>query len=115
MNAGTGAAPVVAVSSNEPGAAGKAVLEAQGCRACHQIGNTTLAPELEGIYGTQVPLASGGSVKADDNYLRESILISTAKIVKGYQPVMPAFQGIMKEDDVKAVIDYIKSTSGSKK
>jgi cytochrome c oxidase subunit 2 len=115
MNAGTGAAPVVAVSSNEPGAAGKAVLEAQGCRACHQIGNTTLAPELEGIYGTQVPLASGGSVKADDNYLRESILISTAKIVKGYQHVMPAFQGIMKEDDVKAVIDYIKSTSGSKK
>lgn len=116
MNAGSGGAVAVAGTALKgPGEAGKAVLEAQGCRACHQIGNTTLAPELEGIYGTKVQLASGASVKVDDNYIRESILISTAKIVKGYQPVMPPYQGIVKEDEVKAIIDYIKTTSGSKK
>ncbi len=114
VNAAGGTAAVV-VSSNDPGAAGKAVLESQGCRACHQIGNTTLAPQLEGIFGTKVALANGASVTVDENYIRESILMSTAKVVKGYNPVMPPYQGVIKEDEIKQVIDYIKSTSGSHK
>jgi cytochrome c oxidase subunit 2 len=113
MNAAAGGA--VAISANEPGAKGKAVLEAQGCRACHHIDDKVLAPTLEGIFGTEVELTTGAKVKVDENYIRESILTSTLKVVKGYMPVMPPYQGIVKEDEIKAVIDYIKSTSGSKK
>ena len=114
MNAASSGVPVAA-SADDPGAKGRAVLEAQGCRACHQLDNKTLAPPLEGIYGTMVELTNGKKVKVDDNYIRESILMSTVKVVKGYQPVMPPYQGVVKEDEVKAVIEYIKSTSGSKK
>ncbi len=99
----------------DPVAKGKAVLESQGCRACHQPDNQALAPRLEGIYGTKVDFVDGSSAKVDDNYIRESILASTVKVVKGYAPVMPAYQGIVKEDEIKAIIEYIKSTSGSKK
>jgi len=104
-------------NANEPGAKGKALLESKGCRVCHQPGNTTLAPALEGIFGHTVELVSGQKVKVDANYLRESILSSQAKIVKGYGPpsAMPPYQGIVSEDEIKLVIDYIKSTSGSTK
>ncbi len=115
QNAGAGAAPSTSAAANSPAEVGKAVLQAQGCRACHQIGNAAIAPELEGIYGTKVDLVNGSSVNVDDNYIRESILVSTAKVVKGYAPVMPPYQGIVKEDEVKSIIEYIKSTSGSKK
>ncbi len=115
MNAGRGGEAASMAAASDPGAKGRAVMEAQGCVACHQVGNTTLAPALEGIYGTKVELENGKVVTVDDNYIRESILQSTAKIVKGYQPVMPAYQGLVKEEEVKAVIDYIKATSGSKK
>ncbi|MBY0369189.1 cytochrome c oxidase subunit II [bacterium] len=113
--AGEAAAVAAAVNAGEPGAKGKAVLESQGCRACHQVGNPALAPQLEGIYGTQVELADGSKVKVDDDYIRQSILLSTVKVVKGYQPVMPPYQGVVNEEEVRHVIEYIKSTSGSKK
>jgi cytochrome c oxidase subunit II len=119
MNAGAaGAADGLALASsggNDPGAKGAAVLNAQGCRACHQVGSPGIAPMLEGIFGTTVELASGGKVKVDENFIRESILMPSAKLVKGYGPVMPPYQGVIKEDEIKAVIDYIKSTSGSGK
>ena len=113
MNARAGETPVLAASASDPGAKGKAVLESQGCRACHQIGNSTLAPPLEGIFGTTVELVDGSKVKVDEDYIRQSILIPAVKVVKGYQPVMPPFQGLVNEDEIRQVIEYIK-TSGSK-
>jgi cytochrome c oxidase subunit 2 len=56
-----------------------------------------------------VALASGGSVVADETYIRESILNPAAKIVAGYQPVMPTFQGQIGEEDLLQLIAYIKS------
>ena len=54
-------------------------------------------------------LASGGTVTADDDYLRESILQPQAKIVAGYQPVMPTFQNLLGETQLQQLIAYIKS------
>ncbi len=110
-----GAVVTAASASADPGAKGAAVLAAQGCRACHQVGNAAIGPMLEGIYGTMVELSTGQKVKVDDNFIRESILAPQAKLVKGYGPVMPSYQGILKEEEIKSVIEYIKSTSGSKK
>jgi cytochrome c oxidase subunit II len=48
-------------------------------------------------------------VKADEAYIRESILQPQAKIVKGYEPVMPTFQGLVTEDQVLQLVEYVKS------
>jgi len=56
-----------------------------------------------------VKLADGSTVLADDNYIRESILQPNAKIVAGYQPVMPSFQGLVSEDQILALTAYIKA------
>ena len=62
-----------------------------------------------GVYGSQVQLADGRTVIADDNYVRESIMVPTAKVVKGYQPIMPPFQGLVSEEQVIQIIAYLKT------
>jgi cytochrome c oxidase subunit 2 len=59
-------------------------------------------------------MQDGSQVVADENYLRESILNSQARIVQGYQPIMPLFRGIVNEDDLAQLIAYIKSLSNPK-
>jgi cytochrome c oxidase subunit 2 len=61
------------------------------------------------VYGSTVRLEGGQSVTADDAYIRESILQPKAKIVAGYQPIMPTFQGLVTEEQVLNLIAYIKS------
>jgi cytochrome c oxidase subunit 2 len=56
-----------------------------------------------------VELADGAHVKFDEDYIRESILNPSAKVVKGYQPIMPTFQGLVTEENVLQLIEYIKS------
>ena len=64
---------------------------------------------MNGLFGSQVPLAGGATVVADEAYIRESILQPNAKIVAGYLPLMPAFQGQVTEEQILALTAYIKS------
>jgi cytochrome c oxidase subunit 2 len=80
------------------------------CANCHHPDGSGRGPSLEGLYGTTVELEGGAKVTADDDYIRESILSPQAKIVKGYQPIMPTFQGLVTEDQLLQLIEYIKST-----
>jgi len=98
-------------TSNEPPAiAGKRLFEELRCVACHRP-ETTLArcPPLEGVYGHEVKLTGGAKVTADDDYVRESILRPAAKVVAGYQPIMPSFDGQVDEEQLIELIAYIKS------
>ncbi len=61
------------------------------------------------MYGSQVPLSDGTHVLFDEAYIRESILNPAAKVVAGYQPIMPTFQGLVTEENVLQLIEYIKS------
>ena len=82
------------------------------CKACHQIGENAknaVGPVLNGLFGSQVALANGNVVTADATYIRESILNPTAKVVQGYAPIMPTFQGQVSEEQLLALIEYIKS------
>jgi cytochrome c oxidase subunit 2 len=79
------------------------------CATCHTPDGKGRGPSLVNVAGNQVKLTNGVTVVADDNYLRESILNSQAKIVDGYQPIMPTFQGMLTEEQVSALIGYIKS------
>jgi cytochrome c oxidase subunit 2 len=79
------------------------------CSGCHGANTGVHAPSLAGIYGHSIPLEGGGFVTADDQYLRDSILKPSSQCVAGYKPIMPNYQGQMSEEDVMALVAYIKS------
>lgn len=84
----------------------------KGCNACHSLttdGKGLPGPPLAGKYGKTETLADGSQVTVDDNYVRESIMQPNAKVVKGYSPVMPTFAGQLSDEQINALIDYIKS------
>ena len=88
---------------------GERLFNAYQCATCHKTDSTGRGPSLVGVYGSTVELTSGSTVVADENYLRESIMNSQARVVKGYQPIMPAFQGMVNEEDLMQLIAYIKA------
>ena len=81
------------------------------CSTCHLDTGQGRGPSLKDIVGTTVELQNGSSVTVDEAYLRESILNSQAKIVKGFQPLMPTFQGLISEENLVALIEHVKSLS----
>ncbi len=85
-----------------------------GCNGCHGKNATVRAPMLDGVYGHPVPLSTGGVVTADEAYIRDSILLPRSKIVAGYEPVMPTYEGHIDEGDLLKLISYIKSIGNGK-
>jgi cytochrome c oxidase subunit 2 len=92
-----------------PVVAGEKLFAEKACVTCHVANGTGRAPSLNGVYGAQVLQADGSTVTADDEYIRESILQPGAKIVAGYQPLMPTFQGQLTEEQILALSAYVKS------
>ena len=90
-------------------AEGSRYFHSLGCSGCHENSQVVHAPSLVGIYQQPVPLQSGQIVEANDDYLRDSILQPSKNIPAGYQPIMPSFQGILSEEQIIALIAYIKS------
>ena len=96
-------------AESAPVASGAELFAAKACDTCHRPDSVARAPRLEGLFGTQVRLLNGAVAVADETYLRESILTPQAKIVDGYQPLMPTFKGQLTEEEVLQLIDYVKS------
>jgi cytochrome c oxidase subunit 2 len=90
-------------------AAGEKLFDDLACVTCHRADTRARGPLLDGLYGRPVRLASGETVTADEGYLRESILTPSAKIVAGYQPVMPTYQGLVSEESLLQLIAYLQS------
>ena len=90
-------------------AAGEKLFQSLGCATCHADNDTGRGPSLAGLFGKTVPLQGGKTVTADETYIRESILDPQAKIVAGYQPIMPTFKGLISEDGILQIIAYLKS------
>ena len=89
---------------------GKKLYTSLGCVACHSLdGSPRAGPTFAEVYGTQVTLADGSKVTADDAYLRESILEPTKLMVKGYVPSMPAFKGRISDEELDALVALIHS------
>jgi cytochrome c oxidase subunit 2 len=89
--------------------AGAKVFQATGCPTCHLADGTGLGPSLLGVYGQPVKLTTGETVTADDAYMRESIVLPKVKVVAGYSPIMPSFQGQMTEEQLNNVIAYLRA------
>ena len=91
-----------------PADRGRALLEDKGCTACHQAGNALRAPVLGGALGQTRPLADGSSIVVDAAYLRESILDPQAKIVRGYQGIMPSYAGRLDAAELEDLVEACK-------
>ncbi len=88
---------------------GHRLFREKGCSGCHEGSSVVHAPPLQGIYGKQVLLASGEIVTADDQYLRDSILLPGKQISAGYDNLMPSFTGHISEAEIMQIISYLKS------
>ncbi len=89
---------------------GKEVYEKKNCLTCHSVDGSKMAgPSFKGIWGGPQPLVGGTTVTVDENYVRESILNPQAKVAEGYAPVMPPYQGLVNEKEIKAIIEYLKT------
>ena len=93
-----------------PVEAGELLVKQRGCMQCHTTdGSPSTGPSWKGIWGRSEKLADGSSVTVDENYIRSSIFHPQAQIVAGYGPVMPTFQGKLKDRDITAIIEYFKT------
>jgi len=91
---------------------GKQLYQNRGCKGCHSLdGSRRTGPSFVEVFGNTRNFASGQSLVADENYIRESILNPKAKIVAGYQPAMPSFKGQFSEDDLYSLVEFLKSVS----
>jgi cytochrome c oxidase subunit II len=88
---------------------GEELFQQLGCVNCHTNDGTGRAPKLAGLYGTTVELKGGGTAVADAAYIRESIVNPVTKVVNGYEGIMPTFQGLVTEDQIQQLIEYLKS------
>jgi len=92
-----------------PAAAGERLFTNLGCVTCHSPDSKGRGPSLVGLYGTRVAFEGGGGAVADEAYLHESIVDPKAKLVKGYTPLMPTFRGLVNEEGIMQIIQYLKS------
>lgn len=91
---------------------GKKLYADKGCNACHsETGQTLIGPTPLGAFGKEREFADGSKIKMDENYIRQSVMDPQAKVVKGFPPVMPSFKGQLSDEDVNALVAYMKSLS----
>jgi cytochrome c oxidase subunit 2 len=90
---------------------GARLFEDLACTTCHLDSGQGRGPSLKDIIGTTVTFTDGSTAVVDEGYLRESILNSQAKVVQGFAPLMPTFQGLIGEEGLAALIEHIKSLS----
>ena len=106
---------VTGEQDERPALAGARRFRELGCTGCHGgppglvPSPVVRAPNLSGLYGSVVPLESGKMVVADERYLRDSIMLPSSEVVHGYAPVMPSYQGRISQEDLLALIAYLKS------
>ncbi len=92
---------------------GETLFQQLGCSTCHRFDVQGRGPNLTGVFGKPVQLEDGRAVMVDENYVRESILNPTAKVVSGFKPIMPPFQAQVNEEQLNELVAYVKSLSAA--
>jgi cytochrome c oxidase subunit 2 len=89
---------------------GRDVAARHQCLACHTLDGTTHnGPSWAGLFGSRRPLVGGGEVVADEAYLTESMMDPRAKVLAGFPPIMPTYQGLLDPGETAALVEFIKS------
>ncbi len=98
--------------TGSPEARGREMFIRYGCSGCHAGSSVVRAPRLEGVAGHLVPIENGRMILADDQYLRDSILLPNQHVAAGYAAAMPSYQGVVPEGDLLDLLAYLKSLGG---
>jgi cytochrome c oxidase subunit 2 len=102
------------VSTLPPAEAGELLYQKRGCAQCHSVnGAGGIGPTFLDAFGSSRQFADGSAGTVDENYIRESMLNPRAKVVAGFDPVMPTFQGRLKDNEIDAIIAYMKTLAGN--
>jgi len=102
------------IDNVSPVEAGERLYQQAGCISCHSIDGSAVSgggPTFQNLYGSQVPLASGETVLADDNYIRESILYPARKQHAGYPLIMQSYEGQLDSQEISGLIEWMKTLS----
>ena len=103
------------INSESPATVGRQIYESLGCVTCHGANaEGGRGPALLVVFGSKVVLNNSQNVTADEAYVRESVLNPQAKIVSGFGPIMPSFQGQVNEEQLLQLVAYVKSLSTTK-
>jgi len=97
------------VSEGSLASAGAKLFQDLACNTCHRPDAQGRGPVLDGLFGKTVQLQNGETVTVDEAYVRESILHPTAQVTSGFQPIMPTFQGLVTEEQLLELVEYVKS------
>jgi cytochrome c oxidase subunit II len=97
------------VAEGSLASAGAKLFQDLACNTCHRPDAQGRGPVLEGLFGKTVTLHNGETVTVDEAYVRESILQPAAKVTQGFQPIMPTFQGLVSEEQLLELVEYVKS------
>lgn len=98
------------LANASPVDAGARLVKQRGCAQCHSVdGRAGIGPTFKGLFASKVPMKGGETIEVDENYIRESINTPQARIVAGFDPVMPTYQGRLKDDEITAIIAYLKT------
>ena len=91
---------------------GKQVAGSNGCTSCHTTdGSKSVGPSWKGIYGTEADIG-GEKVKVNAKFIETAIVDPNAQVRSGFGPSMPSFEGKLSDEQIKAVVEYIKSLNG---
>jgi cytochrome c oxidase subunit 2 len=97
-------------NQQSPAVAGQQLFQSLGCVSCHGAnGEGGRGPTLAGLFGRKVFLTNNQTLTADEGYIRESIENPSAKVVAGFNPIMPTFQGQVTPEQLIQIISFIKS------
>lgn len=94
----------------DPVALGELMYKQQGCQTCHSLdGSALVGPTWKGLFGKTRTFTDGTSATVDENYIKESIENPTAKVVQGFAPSMPTYQGKLNDKQINGIVEYIKT------
>ena len=96
--------------SKSPAERGAGLTEKYACVSCHSTdGSIVIGPSFRNLYGKIETLEDDSQVEVDEKYIRSKILNPNQNSVKGFPKVMPAFQGVVSEEEIMDIIEYIKT------
>tara|TARA_R110000868_G_scaffold411659_1_gene707111 strand:- start:174284 stop:175294 length:1011 start_codon:yes stop_codon:yes gene_type:complete len=96
--------------NKNPIEAGEYFYKSRGCIQCHSLdGSIVKGPSFKGLFGSERTFADGTTRIADANYITQSILEPQSQVVANFPPVMPTFKGQLKDEDIRAIIAFIRA------
>jgi cytochrome c oxidase subunit 2 len=89
---------------------GQELYKSKACFTCHSLdGTPSVGPTFKGIFGRSEKMTDGSTIVVDENYIRKSVLEPQAQVVEGFQPVMPTYQGVVNNEQIDALIAFLKT------